>query len=485
MKLRHLLTLAGLFLSAGAYALTLPGVVGSNMMLQQNSDAALWGWAKPGSTVKIKPSWDNKVYTAKAGSADGRWNVKVATPAATYRPVSIVIEGDGQTENLDNILIGEVWFASGQSNMEMPVQGLPGTPMDGANDAIATASANKGKIRMYTAPRVLFAEPQKNTNGKWEECTPEAVANFSAIGYFFAEKLQQILDVPVGVINCSYGGTCVEAWMPREIVATYPDIDLSVVAQTGDPGKNQYTAMYNGMLYPLAGYTVKGILWNQGESNVGRHQTYAERLAQMVKHWRGLWQNDSLPIYMVEIPPFHYPDSFNGTSGALLREAQVKSLDLIPNSGIISSTDLQAPGEWWQIHPAIKKPAGYRLAYMAAVRDYHVPAIQCESPRYESMEITDDGKTAVIKLANAPFGLAPYRDIEGFEAAGADKVFHPAKAEQNFWYVPADMGLVRITCPEVDKIEAVRYRFKNYPDTKCAYNTRNLPLIPFRTDNWE
>lgn len=484
MKLRNLFSLAGLLVSLCANALTLPGVVDSNMMLQQNTDALLWGWAKPGSTVKVHTAWNNKNYTTRATGKDGRWEVKVSTPGASYEPTSITIEGDGEKKTLDNVLIGEVWFASGQSNMEMPIMGLPGTPMEGANDVIATASKNKGKIRMYTAPKALMAEPKQNTEGTWMECTPEAVANFSAIGYFFADKLQQIIDVPVGVINCSYGGTCVEAWLPREIVATYPDIDLSVVAQEGDPAKTQYTAMYNGMLYPLAGYTVKGILWNQGESNVGRHDTYAERLAQMVKHWRGLWNNDTLPIYMVEIPPFHYSDGFDGTSGALLREAQVKSLDLIPYSGIISSTDLQAPGEWWQIHPAIKRPAGERLAYMAAVRDYGIGAIECESPRFESMTFENDGKTAVIKLANAPFGLAPYRDIEGFEVAGADRVFHPAKAEQNFWYVPADMGLVRVSCPEVDKIESVRYRFKNYPDTKCATSIRNLPLLPFRTDNW-
>ncbi|THG55126.1 sialate O-acetylesterase [Muribaculum caecicola] len=484
MKLRNLFTIAGLSLYMAAKALSLPGVIGDNMILQQNSNALLWGWANPGTTVKVETKWDGRTYYSKAAKPDGRWELKVATPEASYEPVSIEIEGDGQSVLLKNILIGEVWFASGQSNMEMPLQGLPGTPTDGANDAIATAAKNKGKIRLYSAPRVYFAEPQKNTEGKWEETTPESVAAFSAIGYFFAEKLQQIIDVPVGIINCSYGGTCVEAWIPREIVETYPDIDLSVVGKTGKPELNQYTAMYNGMLYPLAGYTVKGFLWNQGESNVGRHDTYAERLSQMVKHWRGLWKNDSLPIYMVEIPPFHYPDSFNGTSGALLREAQLKSLDLIPNSGIISSTDLQAPGEWWQIHPSVKMPAAHRLAYMAAVRGYGVKAVECESPRYESMEIADSGKTAIIKLSNAPFGLAPYRDIEGFEAAGADKVFHPAKAEQKFWYTPSDMGLVYITCPDVEKIEAVRYRFKNYPETKCAYSTRGLPLIPFRTDSW-
>ncbi|MCM1021060.1 MAG: sialate O-acetylesterase [Muribaculum sp.] len=471
-------------LSICARALTLPGVVDSNMVLQQNSDVRLWGWAKPGSTVQVQTCWNNENYTAKANKTDGRWDVVVNTPNASYQPTTIIITGDGETKSLDNVLIGEVWFASGQSNMEMPVQGLPGTPMEGANDVIAKASKNKGKIRMYTAPRVLFAEPQSNTLGKWEDSSPETVPNFSAIGYFFADKLQEMLDVPVGVINCSYGGTCVEAWVPIELAKTYSELDLSAIA-TDKPKINQYTAMYNGMLYPLAGYTVKGFLWNQGESNVDSHKTYAQRLADMVKHWRNLWQNDSLPIYMVEIPPFHYPDSFNGTSSALLREAQMESLKLIPFSGIISSTDLQKPGEWWQIHPAIKKPAGDRLAYMAAVRDYGIKGIECESPRFESMEITDNGKTAVIKLAYAPFGLAPYRDIEGFEAAGADKVFHPAKAEQNFWYVPADMGLVRITCPEVDKIEAVRYRFKNWPDTKCAYNMRDLPLIPFRTDNWD
>lgn len=483
MKLKRLLSTSALALALGAQALTLPGVVGSRMVLQQNSDARLWGWATPGSTVTVATPWDGgKTYTVRA-AADGRWEANVATPAASYTPCTITIKGDGQTVDLSDVLVGEVWFASGQSNMQMPVQGLPGTPTDDSDDAIALASQKRGKIRMYTAPRLLAAEPQTESAAQWQEAAPQTVADFSAIGYFFAERLQQILDVPVGVIDCSYGGTCVEAWLPREIVATYPDIDLSPL-KAGETPTVQFTAMYNAMLYPLAGYTVKGFLWNQGESNVGRHDTYAERMAQLVAHWRGLWRNDSLPIYMVEIPPFHYPDSFEGTSGALIREAQLKSTQLIPHSGIISSTDLQAPGEWWQIHPSVKKPAGIRLAHMAAARSYGIEGIVCESPRFESMEITDGGKTAVIKLAHAPFGLAPYRDIEGFEAAGADKVFHPAKAEQNYWYDQVSHGTVRITCEDVDSIQAVRYRFKNWPATKCAYNTRHLPLIPFRTDSW-
>ncbi len=484
MKLRNTLLFIALLSFTSISALNLPAIIGNNMMLQQSTDARLWGWAKPGSKVTVTTAWNGKRYSATT-AADGKWVLNVATPAASYTPTSFTVEGDGEKIKVDNVLIGEVWFASGQSNMEMPLRGFMGSPVNDADEAIATAGQRKHALRFTTTTRQLSAVPLDSVGGSWVECTPENAAEFSAIGYFFADKLQQIIDVPVGVINCSYGGTCVEAWMPREIVSTYPDIDLSVVAQPQDPVKNQYTAMYNSMLYPIAGYTVKGFIWNQGESNVGRHDTYADRLATMVKHWRGLWNNDTLPIYMVEIPPFHYPDRFNGTSGALLREAQAKSLSLIPYSGIISSTDLQAPGEWWQIHPAIKRPAGERLAYMAAVRDYGVGAVDSESPRFESMTFENDGKTAVIKLANAPFGLAPYRDIEGFEVAGADKVFHPAKAEQNFWYVPGDMGLVRISCPEVDKIESVRYRFKNYPDTKCAYGVRNLPLMPFRTDNWE
>lgn len=484
MKLKNLIIAFSLLAAGSANALNLPAIIGDNMMLQQQTEAKLWGWAKPGSKITVTTAWNGKRYSATAAD-NGKWQLYVATPVASYEPTSFTVEGDGKKIKVNNVLIGEVWFASGQSNMEMPMQGFIGSPVNGSNEAIATAGNHKQALRFSTTPRQLSATPLDSVGGPWVECTPGNVAAFSAIGYYFARRLNEILDVPVGVINCSYGGTRVEGWMPKELLEKCPDVDLSLAAKPGVVECFQPMSMYNGMLYPLSGYTVKGFLWNQGESNVGMHQTYHNRLADMVGHWRGLWndKNNTLPFYAVEIPPFCYGDGLDGVSSALLRESQQKSIQLIPNSGMISSIDLYTPGLWCQIHPAVKQPAADRLAYMAAARTYGVPGIQYQSPSFKSMEKLDGGSAVLLRFNDCIEGMSPYQGQKGFEVAGEDKKFYPAKAEQVFGPFPVVEG-IKLTCPEVKDIIAVRYRFKNWDETGNVYNLRQLPLMPFRTDNW-
>lgn len=478
MKLNSYITaLMALGLSAtGAQALTLPDIVSDNMMLQQQSEASLWGWAEPGSTVTVAVGWDGRSYSAQA-AADGRWDVKVSTPAASYTPYTISIAGDGTTLTLDNVLIGEVWFASGQSNMEMPLGGFWGAPVEGANKAIAEAGRYSRRIRFATVPKSPATTPQQRVAGKWMECTPENAPTFSAAAYFFARQLTDIIDTPVGIINCSWGGSHVEGWMPEDLLRQYADVDLSVAADPDYREWDKPMIMYNGMLRPLAGFTVRGFLWNQGESNIGHHATYPSRFAAMVAHWRQLWAAGELPIYCVEIPPHAYGD-VNGTIGALLREAQHKAVGITPRSGIICSADLGAEGAPHQIHPEKKQQVGERLAYMAAVREYGVKGVRCDAPEFESMKV--DGNTAILHFSNAVDGFTPERGIEGFEAAGADRVFHPAKAVEVYSSRPDIM----VTCDQVDQIVAVRYCFKNYQQG-TLYDLRGLPVVPFRTDNWE
>lgn len=463
-----------------AQALQLPAIVGKGMVLQQQSDAALWGWAKPGSQVEVSTSWNGRTYKARAAKS-GRWDVKVATPEASYTGYTVTVKGDGQTVEIPDVLIGEVWFASGQSNMEMPLEGFIGSPVDGSNDAIAGAGKHRHAIRFSTTPRARPVEPADSVGGPWQECTSANAPKFSAMAYFFARKLNDLIDVPVGIINCSYGGTSVEGWIPKEICETYTDIDMKQAYDPKGIECFQPMVMYNGMLYPLAGYTIRGFLWNQGESNVGRHTTYAAHLADMVAHWRKLWgdADASLPFYTVEIPPFSYGDEA-GVAAALIREAQEKAMDIIPNSAMISSIDLATPGLSCQIHPSVKREGGERLAYLAAVRQYGVEGVRCESPKMAKVEF--DGATAMIRFDNAVDGLSPYQGMQGFEVAGADKVFHPAVAEQVFGPFPVVEG-VRVSSPEVDKIEAVRYCFHNWC-IGSVYGTRQLPLKPFRTDSW-
>ena len=309
---KKLLALALLFVTfLSAQALELPEIIGNDMMLQQQTQARLWGWAKGGSTVEVTTSWDTQTYRATADKQTGRWELQVSTPAASYEPQSLTIKGDGETRRIENVLIGEVWFCSGQSNMEMPLKGFWNCPVRGANEEIAFSGRYRRSIRVATIEKKDALEPQDRVPGGWKVCEPKNAVNFSACGYFFAQALTDILDVPVGIINCSWGGSCVEGWLPKEILLTYPD-GLTPMDQTDYHRK---MVMFNGMLHPLAGYTVKGFLWNQGESNVGREKEYVERFKTMTRLWRKMWRqgDDPLPMYTVELPGYSYGD-VNGTN---------------------------------------------------------------------------------------------------------------------------------------------------------------------------
>lgn len=476
MKILGKLALGALLLMPGlANALQLPDIFSSNMVLQQNSNVAMWGWADPSSKVTVETSWNGKTYTAYADRT-GRWDVRVATPAASYTPYNIIVKDDGMTVDLDNVLIGEVWFASGQSNMEMPLRGFWGAPVEGAQKAIAESGKYKKAIRFVTVPKVEALVPQDSVGGKWVECEPANAPEFSAAGYFFARQLNDIIDVPVGVINCSWGGSKLEGWLPEDILKNYPDVKIS---DASNPEVGQYSKpmiMYNGMLHPLAGYTVKGFLWNQGESNVGQDSCYAERFATMINLWRDMWSEPDAPVYLVEIPPYISGDE-QGTWSAKLREAQQRIPSILPHSGVVCSSDLATDGMSYQIHPAKKQEVGERLAYLAAVNDYGVKGIECQSPTFKSMEVK--GNEAILTFDNANDGFTPEKEMQGFEVAGADRVFYPAHAEA----VYTDRPRIKVTSDKVDDIVAVRYCFKNWATGK-VWSMRGLPIVPFRTDNW-
>lgn len=457
---------------------TLPEIIGDNMVLQQQTDAAIWGWATPGATIDVTTSWNGKTYTAKADKTTGRWDVKVATPAASYTPVTINVKGDGSDIDISNVLIGEVWFCSGQSNMEMPLRGFGTQPIEGADKAVAYAGKYPG-VRVATVPKLMAETPQDRTLGKWQESNPLNAPEFSAMGYFFATSLNDILNVPVGIIVCAYGGTKLESWMPEEIVATYDDIDVKkdIAGTSGVDDWHRATVRYNSMLRPLAGYTVKGFLWNQGESNVGKHDSYPTRINQMVDHWRQLWDNDSLPFYQTELPGWNYgnPDA---TDAALFRESQHKGAEMMKRGGIISTSDLIYPFELEDIHASQKKPLGERMAFLVAAENYGMPTIAHKSPKLKSYKL--DGDKAIIELECVNGSVTPNDTLEGFEVAGEDRVFHPAQAI----VTQDDRHDIVVTSPEVSDIKSVRYCFKNFAIGK-VFSMQWLPLIPFRTDSWE
>lgn len=473
---------AALCVAAGVLAVspalakvTLPDQIGDNMVLQQQSQARLWGWADAGKTIKVTVSWSDKVFATKAGQS-GRWELPVETPAASFDPQTLTVS-DGEPVELKNILIGEVWFASGQSNMEMPVRGFWNCPIEDSNQTITTAADYRRSIRFATLAHPEKYTVQERVEGSWKECTPENLQNFSATAFFFAQNLTRVLNVPVGIINSAWGGSRVEGWMPADSLKAWGEPYTEEEIRKQYPNQQYMYAeiMYNGVLAPVIGYTIKGFIWYQGESNVGHHQEYTGRFARMISMWRKLWKQGDPPFYYAEIAPYDYGYD---PQGALLREAQFRTQAVVPNTGMISTNDLVEPFELKQIHPKNKKDVGRRLSYLALQQTYGVPGIESHGPEYKSMEVKD-GK-AYLTFNHAEEGFSRLQDIEGFEICGADRNFVSAEVSID----PSDQRVLVVSSKEVAEPVAVRYAFHNFQIGNLA-GIRGLPVVPFRTDNFE
>ena len=462
----------------------LPHLIGDNMVLQQQTDARLWGWAAPGKTVTVTTSWSDQKVTAKAGK-DGRWLVKVKTPEAGYEPLSITFD-DGEPVTITNVLAGEVWVCAGQSNMEMPVKGFWMCPVKDYNQVVIDAKNHQG-VRSVKIPSVMHAEPQDDAQCEWRVCSPKTVGEFSATGYFFARTMHQALDIPIGLIEANKGGTRVESWLTKENLEKYtsdPTDSVEICKKWAEYDYHRSLLWGNGTFNPILNFTVKGILYYQGCSNVGDPgDQYSGRMKLLVDQWRQQFGLGEIPFYFVQIAPWAYDDGdVNGISGALLREQQFKASQTIPNSSLVCINDLVYPYEYSQIHPAQKQQVGERLAYTALARDYGFEGILYQSSTYKDMLVKDDA--VYIHLDNNYHTDAPFEDIQGFEVAGEDRVFHPAKA-QHFWQPGGGYWdeAIKLTSPEVSKPVAVRYCFKNFQIGNVK-NAGNLPLFPFRTDKW-
>ena len=455
--------------------LKLPPLMSDGMVLQQNSDVRIWGEGMPDSEVTLTTSWTKDVYSARV-NPEGDWEIRISTPDAGFEPQQISIVNLNDQQIIENILIGEVWFCSGQSNMEMPLRGFHNCPIEGANRTIATSGQYAERLRYATIGKAAPLTPAKTTTGgEWKTSNPMHAAEFGATAYHFGTLLSDVLNVPVGIINCSWGGSRVEGWLPKETVDLFDDIDYSMIVN--DDLANPWLKpmiMYNGLFKPASRYTVKGILWYQGESNVGKPD-YAERLAMMAAQWRSDFEDDDLPFYQVEIAPYAYSNNRNETDGALLREQQYKASQIIPNSGIISTNDLVEPYEVNQIHPKDKKNVGERLAYLVLNDTYDYSTIACKGPEFDSMESRDD--QLILHFKNATNGYNRFDGITGFEIAGEDLIFKPADAR-----IDGQAMTVIVSSPEVTAPKAARYCFRNFQIGNLT-NIEGLPVIPFRTDN--
>ena len=459
---------------AGA-KVTLPSFISDNMVLQQNTEAQIWGWTDTNGKVSVTTSWTGTKFTALPDK-DGKWMVKLTTPAAGG-PYKIFISDGSERVVLENVLIGEVWFCSGQSNMEMPVRGFNAQPVKGSSDFIIGANA-KTPIRMCTIKKKGALKPVTESEGSWSENTPEAVAETSAAAYFFAVKLQEALGVPVGLLITDWGGSTIETWLNRETVSEKfkGEFDLGFLDGEELPKNVMHTpcTLFNGQVAPLIPFTFKGMLWYQGESNRGRNEQYIRLQKEYVAMMRDLFHNPDAPFYFVQIAPYPYGNPEAWDSGYFC-EAQAKSLDVIPNSGMITTLDI---GEFGTIHPSRKQEIGYRLAYLALHNDYGVKGIIPMAPTYK--EVTFENGTAVVTFdTHDGMGLSPAMvELEGFEIAGADKVFYPATGKVTNWN-----NKVVVSSPKVSEPVAVRYCFRNW-GVGTLFNNYGIPVGPFRTDDW-
>lgn len=412
--MKNIIVALALFLtfSYSAFAnVTLPNVFSDNTVLQRNTEVTIWGWANPQEEVVISPSWNHTEYKVKANN-QAKWQIKIPTPREGG-PYTISIKGYNEIV-LKNILIGEVWICSGQSNMEMSAS----WGIDNGDEVVKNAT--NPNIRFFSIPKLTATSPQDNLIGEWVECTPETMKNFSAVGYFFAKRLQEDLkNVPVGLISSNWGGTPAEIWTPAEVIQN--DAVLLKSAQTRKEetyGPNQPGRAFNAMIYPLIGFKIAGVIWYQGESNVGS-LVYDKTFLALISSWRKSW-NYEFPFYYVQIAPYQYGEDHFG--GVEIRNAQRKVLQEVPNVGMVVTSDISPIDD---IHPKDKQSVGRRLANLALVNTYKTSADVVSGPLYKNIIIV---KNKVVVTFDYADGLHFTNNKSNqFEIAGADNVFYKAE----------------------------------------------------------
>ncbi|TFW32298.1 sialate O-acetylesterase [Massilia horti] len=457
------LGLLSLFLLASpSFAVVrLPAIISDHMVLQRSPKVPVWGWADPQETVTVKIG--NQTRTTRAG-ADGRWQVDLDLVAAPRAATTLTVNGDGNAIVVNDVLVGEVWLASGQSNMQRS--------LDQTNDGKqAIAAADHPDIRLFKVDRKKFTRPQNDVKGEWVVCTPDSIAKtkFSAAAYYFGRKLKEELSAPVGMIDSTWGGTQIQLWTPVQ----QPDDSAGTETRKNDP-----STIYNGMISGLAPYGMRGVIWYQGESNIIAGEEgpgYTVMMETLVSSWRAKWQAD-FPFYYAQVAPHLYHvvrDKFVKDSQAAPRmwEAQAQALR-IPNTGMIVTTDLV--DNLRDIHPLDKLSVGLRFANLALAYTYGKSGIATYGPVFRKLSVK--GGKAILSFDFAD-GLAS-RDgepLNWFEIAGSDGNYHPANAviEQN---------RVVVSSPDVPNPATVRFAWDESAQPNLV-NKAGLPALPFRSDH--
>jgi sialate O-acetylesterase len=491
-------------------AVTLPSVLNSHMVLQRDQPVPLWGWATPGEKVSVSFAGQTKDVTA---DAEGTWKVSLDAMPANANPQAMVIRGSNEIR-LDDILVGEVWIGSGQSNMQWSVE---------ASDKPAEeiAAASHPGIRLFLVPLVSSPVKNRNVDASWTACSPESIPKFSAVLYYMGRHLHRELNVPVGLIASSWGGSRIEPWTPiegfaqvpsqRDHVKTirmntpgYPEHEAALQTWLGNVenwakqgrdllkqkqplptmpdrpgplahGHQQLVGTYNAMIHPLVPFAIRGAVWYQGESNNGEGMLYLDRMKALVGGWRSVWNQGEFPFYHVQLAPYNYSRKDAATDRADTRlaeiwEAQTESARQIPHTGMAVINDI---GNVNDIHPRNKQEVGRRLALLALAGDYGRSALIASGPSYASHSI--DGSRIRIQFASTGSGLASRdgKPLSWFEIAGNDGKFHDAEAT-------IDGNSVIVSCPAVPQPTTARFAFSQIAEPNLM-NKEGLPAGAFRT----
>jgi sialate O-acetylesterase len=435
-------------------------------VLQQGVKVPVWGTCDADESVMVQAQFpDGNAMKVPAVVKDGKFLAELPALKAGG-PYTLSIKGKNEV-TVKDVLVGEVWVASGQSNMEMHLSSC-----ENAKEAIA-ASANP-KIRLFTVAKKISETPVKELKTKWESCDPKTVGKFSGVAYYFGRDLQKALDVPVGIIHTSWGGTLAEAWTSRAALDANPELKALIPAKFAidekKPNPNQGTVLFNGMIEPLLPYAIKGAIWYQGESNTGRAYQYRTLFPTMIQSWRAAWKNPDMPFLFVQLAPYQVKES-QESPWAELREAQLLTSLKLPHTGMAVITDAGDPKD---IHPKKKEPAGARLALAAEALVYG-KQVPYSGPLFD--KLTVDGNKAALSFTHTGKGLeAKGGPLTGFTVAGEDHKFYPATAT-----IEGDK--VVVTSDKVAKPVAVRYGWSSSPVVNL-FNADGLPASPFRTDDF-
>jgi len=514
MKKLSVISIILLLITGNGFAnIKLPAIFSDNMVLQQEMDVPVWGWSDPGEQITVSLAGQ---YAKTVAGTDGRWELFLK-PLKAGGPYDLILKGKNML-TLKNVLIGEVWVCSGQSNMEMPVGNVAKWYSGVLNYEEEIAAADFPQIHLFKAGRTVADKPKDDSEGSWSTCNPETIIDFSATAYFFGRKLHKDLGVPIGLIDASCGGTNISAWMSKEVLESdddfipilnnfqqrldnYPSAlevykkriakhqkDVAEAKASGKPvtwrepmppsggpgDRNTPSGLYNGMISPLMNIRIAGVIWYQGENNTGNPTLYEKLFPTMIKNWRNEWRQNDFPFYYVQLAGFNTNQTWWGGAGinwVLLREAQLKTLT-VENTGMAVAADI---GDANDTHAKNKQEVGKRLALLALADTYGKDII-FSGPLYKSKEIYKD--QIVLHFEHIGSGLRPREGegLKGFAVSGANKIFFEAHA-----LIQGDSIL--LSSAEVTKPVAVRYGWKDYPECNL-YNEENLPASPFRTDDW-